>query len=422
MGRHGATMKMWVFIVRRLLLMIPVVIGVMTITFVLLNSLPIEDQLSAYLGFSRSPCGFSPTCAPGSGTCPATAPQPGCSNPAYYRAIDQLGLNQPAPVRWGRYVYNSLTLNWGMTAPHSNAATFAGTTGSSVPVITVLGWYLPYTLELATLSLIIILLLAIPVGNYAATHRNRPADQAARVLSFSGFAIPSFLLAVLVLFAAIDLSGGLGVTFCGGTSTTYNLWFGSWPQNQCLVGGVYPSWITNHLSTTPTGFPTVDALYHALTDPSTAQRAQDWSLAWNSFYRLFLPALVIAFGTIAVLLRFVRNSMLEVLNQDYVRTARAKGVPEARVVGYHAGRNSLSLTITVLGLTFAGFIGGFPIIEEVFGIRGIGYLLISSIFPIAQIDYGIVFGSTLLFTFIIVFANLIVDVLYAYLDPRVRLG
>jgi ABC-type dipeptide/oligopeptide/nickel transport system permease component len=414
-------MKMWVFIVRRLLLLIPVVVGVMTITFALLSSLPIEDQISANVGFSKSPCGFAPTCAPGESTCPANAPGP-CPNPAYVNEVNTLGLNQPIYLRWARYIYNSLTLNWGMTDPHSQAATYAGITGASVPVITVLAWYVPYTLELAVLSLVIILLVSIPIGNYAATHRNRPFDQGARVLSFSGFAFPSFLLAVLVLFAAVDLSGGLGVTFCGGTSTTYNLFYNSWPQPQCLINGIYPTWISGHLSTSPTGFPTVDAVYHAVTDSSSAQRSQDWGLAWQSFYRLILPALVISFGSIAVLLRFVRTSMLEVLNQDYVRTARAKGVPEGRVVGYHAGRNSLSLTITVLGLTFAGFIGGFPIIEEVFGIRGVGQLLIQSIFPISQIDYGLVFGSTLLFTFIIVFANLIVDVLYAYLDPRVRLG
>jgi ABC-type dipeptide/oligopeptide/nickel transport system permease component len=416
------SMKMWVFIVRRILLVIPVVIGVMTITFALVNSLPIQDRILSAVGPTKSPCGYAPTCAAGVGTCPTNAPGGSCPNPAYNTIVHQLGLDQPVPEQWGRYIVNSLTFNWGMTDPHSNAATFTGTTGGSVPVTTVLGWYLPYTLELAVLALLIILIISIPIGNYAATHRNRPFDQGARVLSFSGFAFPGFLLAVLVLFAVVNLSGGFGVTLCNGTSTTYNEWFGSWPQPNCLIGGINPPWLSPHLSTSPTGFPTIDATYHALTDTGGSTRAQDWSLAWESVRRLILPALVIAFGSIAVLLRFVRNSMLEVLNQDYVRTARAKGVPENRVISYHAGRNSLSLTVTILGLTFAGFIGGFPVIEDVFGIRGVGYLLIQSIYPISSIDYGLLFGSTLLFTFIIVFANLIVDVLYAYLDPRVRLG
>jgi ABC-type dipeptide/oligopeptide/nickel transport system permease component len=103
-----------------------------------------------------------------------------------------------------------------------------------------------------------------------------------------------------------------------------------------------------------------------------------------------------------------------------VRTARAKGVSERDVVRRHAGRNSLNVTVTVLGLTFAFFITGFPVIEYVFGLRGVGYLLALSIQT--PPDLGLIFGSTLLFTIIVVAANIIVDVVYAFLDPRVRLG
>ena len=112
--------------------------------------------------------------------------------------------------------------------------------------------------------------------------------------------------------------------------------------------------------------------------------------------------------------------MLEVLNLDFIRTARAKGVSESRVVQPHAGRNSLNVTVTVLGLTFAGFIGGFPIIEYVFGLQGSACILALSIQP--PYDYGLIFGTTLLFTIIVVIANIIVDIVYAFLDPRVRLG
>jgi ABC-type dipeptide/oligopeptide/nickel transport system permease component len=178
---------------------------------------------------------------------------------------------------------------------------------------------------------------------------------------------------------------------------------------QCFSGGLYPSWLTTHLSTSPTGFPTLDAAIHG-----------DWGLAFDTVRRMILPAIVIAYGSVAGILRFVRNSMLEVMNLDFVRTARAKGVPESGVVNRHAGRNSLNVTVTVLGLTFAGFIGGFPIIESVFGLRGIGLLLAYSIQE--PYDYGLIFGTTLLFTIIVVIANIIVDILYAYLDPRVRLG
>lgn len=393
-------MRMWVYVVRRVLLLFPVIIGVMTITFLILSALPIQTHLVAEFGASKIPYTPMVPCSdlgqPGDGQ---------CSNPTYFQLVHQLGLDQPIYVQWLEYMKNSLTLNWGTVNYHSNAANYFSLT-TSVPVTTVLGWYLPYTLELAALSLIIILAIAIPLGNYSAVYRNRPIDQAARVMSFSGFALPGFLLATLVLFAAVILSGGATAT-CSSQSTHYFDWYGSWPQfPQCTN---QPTWIGSYLQTSPTGFPTVDAILHG-----------NWFLAGDSVRRMVLPALVIAYGSVAAILRFVRNSMLEVLNLDFIRTARAKGVAEAQVVSRHAGRNSLNVTVTVLGLTFAGFIGGFPIIEDVFDLHGVGLLLAKSIQPTQ--DFGLIFGTTLLFTIIVVVANILVDVLYAYLDPRVRLG
>jgi ABC-type dipeptide/oligopeptide/nickel transport system permease component len=394
-------MKMWIYIIRRVLLLIPVIIGVMTITFLVTSALPISDRLVSAIGPSKN--GYAPTidCAriiPGeNGT---------CANPAYVAGVNRLGLNQPLAIQWVHYMTSSLTLNWGYTSPHGPEAEVIGSI--QVPVATVLSWYLPYTLELAALSLAIILALAIPLGNYSAVYRNRPLDQSSRVLSFSGFALPGFLLASLALFGA-TLAGGGFTKLCNGTSTPFFQFSGSWPPPSCLPGGVYPSWLNQNFASSPTGFPTVDALIHA----------QYW-LAGDTIFRMLVPAAVIAFGAIASILRFVRNSMLEVLNLDFIRTARAKGVAEGQVVRRHAGRNSLNVTVTVLGLTFAGFIGGFPIIEEVFHLNGIGLLLALSIQP--PYDYGLIFGTTLLFTIIVVVANIIVDILYAYLDPRVRLG
>jgi peptide/nickel transport system permease protein len=413
-------MKMWVYVIRRVLLLIPVVIGVMTITFSLVSALPVETKLVVFLGPTKAIGGYAPTLDPGTGICPGPPNTHACPNPAYVRGVHELGLDQPIEEQWGRYVFNSLTLNWGNTDKSSIASQSIGLS-TSISVITVLSWFLPYTLELAALSLLIILALAIPIGNYSAVYRNRPFDQGARVLSFSGFAFPGFLLAVLVLFAAVEATAHGATTYCGGTSDAYNQWFGSWPDQGCFINSTYPSWFGPHFNTSPTGFPTVDAVYHALTDNTAQYRAQDWWLAWESIKRMLLPAFTIAFGSIAGILRFVRNSMLEVMNLDYIRTARSKGVPESTVVGRHAGRNSLNVTITVLGLVFAGFIGGFPIIESVYGIHGIGQLLVQSVNP-GGFDFGLIFGSTLLFTFIVVIANIIVDILYAYLDPRVRLG
>ena len=206
----------------------------------------------------------------------------------------------------------------GLYDPHSAATVGAAIGQTSWPVVTVLGWYLPYTLELASISLILILIVSIPLGNLSAAYRNRSLDQAARVVSFSGFALPGFLLASVALFSAVELSGGL-TPMCHGLSANFFDWYGSWPQTACLPGAptTLPSWIGPHLETSPTGFPTVDALLHWNT-------ASGPYLAFESVKRMLLPALVIAYGFIARILRFVRNSMLEVMNLDFIRTARQR--------------------------------------------------------------------------------------------------
>lgn len=392
---------MWVYIVRRFLLVIPVVLGVMTVTFAMVALLPVQDKLLAYLGPSK--VGYDPQVP-----CSELGiQQPGlCDNPGYVRGIHQLGLDQPITTQWAHYMYNSLTLNWGFTDAGSYASRSIGLTNGAT-VATVLGYFLPYTAELAVFALLLTLVVSIPLGNLAAAHRNRPIDQGARVMSFSGFAIPSFLLAILLIFLVITIQGPN--LHCQGTAFSFTDWYGSWPPLTCFPNQRLPSWVGPYEQTSPTGFPTIDALVHG-----------NLYLAGDSLRRMILPAVVIAYGTIASILRFVRNSMLEVMNLDYIRTARAKGVPERTVVGRHAGRNSLNVTVTVLGLTFAGFVSGFPIIEFVFNLRGVGLILAYSIQR--PFDYGLIFGSTLLFTLVIVLVNLVVDILYAYLDPRVRLG
>jgi peptide/nickel transport system permease protein len=414
-------MRMWLYIIRRLLLLIPIIIGVMTITFAMVSALPINDRLIAAYGDPgpHTPWIYNPTLVPGQGPCPGPPNTLSCSNPYYDRFVADLGLNQPIPVQWGLYIYHSFIFQWGTVSNHSSAGSQLPAI-RGLPVIQVLGWYLPYTIELAIFALILILVVSIPLGNLTAVRRNRPVDQAARVLSFSGFALPGFLLASLILMGTlIGIGSSLGylvhTPWCPSGEEVYYELTGSWPQTSCFsgIGGAlgFPSWIHFGVYSTPTGFPTIDALLHGY-----------YWLAFDTVLRMALPALVIAFGTIAVLLRFVRNSMLEVMNLDFVRTARAEGIPETTVIKRHAGRNSLNVTITVMGLIFAFFIGGFPIIELVFRLNGVGLMLAYSVqSTYGPPDYGLIFGATLLFTFI-VFANIIVDVLYAYLDPRVRLG
>jgi ABC-type dipeptide/oligopeptide/nickel transport system permease component len=413
---------MLTYVLRRVALVPVIIVGVMTIVFALTSALPVEDKILAQhqppIHAKCSTTEYCP-CSEVGGNATNTSI---CKNPFFWRIYDELGLNEPVPVQWGIFMYHSLTFQWGDVGNNSllvGAAPYSYAKG--IPVASFLAGILPYTVELALVSLAIILAISIPLGNLSAVNRNRPVDQASRVMSFSGFAIPAYLLGGLVLIGIVLLSssfiGGIGTVstpWCHAGESIYDEFTGSWPVEGCYTGAVqgstgFPVWIQNSVVTHPTGFPTLDAAYHG----------QYW-LAMDTLVRLILPALVIAYGSIAGLLRFVRNSMLEVMNLDYIRTARAKGVPEKVVVNRHAGRNSLNVTITVLGLTFAFFIGGFPVIEDVFQLDGVGRALALSVQP--NIDFGVIFGSTLLFTYLVVAANIIVDVLYAYLDPRVRLG
>lgn len=410
-------MQMWLYIVRRVILLFPVILGVMTITFACISALPVVDRMDSAFGPppTRYPPGYQPTY-----NCSYFhIDKPGqCPNPMYDKYAHLLGLDMPVWAQWGTYMVRTLTFQWGYVDNYSAAAgQFEFMKGQTV--ITALGELLPYTLELAAVALLIVLAVSIPLGTLSAVNRNRPIDQISRVVSFSGYALPAFLLGGFVSTGVVILlMGHFGHTmttpWCPRGEAPYLEVNYSWPTaNICYTGTLslqgFPLWVGNGVTSTPTGFPTVDAFVH-----------HDYWLGLDTLIRMVLPALVIAYGSIAGLLRFVRNSMLEVMNLDYVRTARAKGVSEKVVVSRHAGRNSLNVTITILGLTFAGFIGGFPIIETVFNLWGVGRLLALAIqFPL---DYGLIFGSTILFTFIVVFANLIVDICYAYLDPRVRLG
>ena len=411
-------MRMTTYVARRAILLIPTIVGVMTITFVLISSLPTTFQLTASFGPPpiHYQCGYQKTCP-----CSELGEGLGgsCPNPLYNRDVDKLGLDQPIPVQYAGYLVRAFTFQWGTVDNYSEVGdTYQFAKGQ--PVSTLLEEILPYTLELAMISLAIILAIAIPLGNLSAVYRNRPIDQASRVVSFSGFAIPPFLLGTLTVFGVFYMilphTGFLVRTpWCGQGEPLIDEITGSWPQKDCFTGAVSlatgcPSWLSACQVSKPTGFPTIDAVYHGY-----------YWMAADSLIRMILPAVVIAYGSVATLLRFVRNSMLEVMNLDYVRTARAKGVPESRVISRHAGRNSLNVTITVLGLTFAFFLGGFPVIEDVFQLQGIGRALALAVYP-GFYDFGVIFGTTLLFTYIVVTANIIVDVLYAYLDPRVRLG
>ncbi|MDE1820265.1 MAG: ABC transporter permease [Euryarchaeota archaeon] len=427
-------MKLWVFLLRRLLLMIPVLIGVVTITFIIISAVPVSQRIAACIPPPRG--GYPP---------PGT--------PQYANELRICGLDQTPPVQYGRYLYHTFTGQWGYV---SNDSGMVQASNSPVKpcfsmnisqqqggctVMTLVSNWLPYTIELAAISLVLILAIAIPLGNKSAVHRNRPLDQGTRVFSFSGFALPSFLLGaliILVLYSALTVSNPYDQNNAFACeNSAYEQIVGSWPPalSQCyyqhfsngtsnLMPPGQPHFTNPLWGTQPTGLPTLDgvifAASHAPAPGMPGGKYYYWDLVGDHFLRLLIPALTIAYGSVATLLRFVRNSMLEVMNLDFIRTARAKGVPERQVVKHHAGRNSLNVTVTILGLTFAAFLGGFAVTETLFGLFGVGSMFAYSVLP--PPDISTIFASTVLFTIIIVVANVIVDVVYGILDPRVRLG
>ena len=226
---------------------------------------------------------------------------------------------------------------------------------------------LPITLTINILSLGLILLIAVPIGIMSATHQYSLMDRFTTMFVFVGFSTPSFWLALLLIYllgvqwGALPISGIQSLDIAG------------------LTG---------------------------------------WGRLLDRAEHLILPVFVSAFGGLAGFSRYVRNNMLEVMRQDYIRTARAKGLSNATVVYKHALRNALMPVITILGLSFPGLIGGSVIMETVFGIPGMGQLLYQAVF---SRDYNLAMGILAPTAILTMLGNFFADLAYAYTDPRVRL-
>lgn len=226
------------------------------------------------------------------------------------------------------------------------------------PVSNVILDALPVTLELLVLGLLIAVVVGVPLGVISAVRRDRAHDYAARVGGLVGLSIPSFWLATLLLLF---------------TSRAFG-------------------WVPPLTYISP------------FDDPI------------GNLSQFILPAISISVFTMAIVMRMVRATMLEVLGQDYVRTARAKGVDRRTVVSRHALRNALIPVVTIVGFEIGVLIGGAAIIETIFGLPGIGYTLLQAIFGR---DYPVIQATTLLIAVTFIFANLLVDILYGVLDPRI---
>jgi peptide/nickel transport system permease protein len=283
---------------------------------------------------------------------------------------EQLGLDQPAPVQYINYMQRLLR----------------GDLGQSIrtrrPVINDLRDYLPATIELSLAAMLVAVCIGIPLGILASLRRNTWIDATARLFALIGGSMPIFYIG---LFA-------LGVF---------------WRQLKWLPG---PGRLDSTLRppTQITGLFTVDALLTG-----------NWPVFWNASAHLLLPALVLGYFSTAVLLRMTRSSMLEMLGQDYVRTARAKGLSEQLVIGRHVFKNAFPPVLTTIGLVFGSLLSGAVLTETIFNWPGLGRYATTSV---TTLDYPAVMGVTLVAAFIYPLVNTMVDIGYSFIDPRVRVN
>jgi peptide/nickel transport system permease protein len=247
------------------------------------------------------------------------------------------------------------------------------------PVTEDLAQFLPATIELTATAFLLTILVGVPVGIVSAAKRGGIFDHASRVVSIAGVSLPVFWLGLVlqVLFYK-----HLGLLPIGGRLGTLDI---APPR----VTGAY----------------LVDSLL-----------AGDLSLFWSSFVHLILPALTLAAGSVAVVTRMMRASILETMGADYVRTARAKGLTETSLLRRHVVRNAFIPTLTVLGLQVGYLLAGNFLVESVFNWPGIGLYAIDAI---SNLDYAAIMGVTLVVSVVYVAVNLIVDILYVVLDPRI---
>lgn len=291
------------------------------------------------------------------------------SNEVYEAARQAMGLDRPLYLQFLSYVGDVFTGNLGQSI----------STGR--PVIEDLARVFPATLEMATIGILIGVLLGVPMGVLAATRQDTWVDQLIRVLGLLGYSVPAFWLGLV----------GLAVFYAG-------------------LG-----WVA--------GPGRVDIFYEGIVDPVTGLYLVDSVIAgepdifWNALDHLLLPAAILGFFSLAYIARMTRSFMLDQLGQEYVTTARVKGVPERRVVWRHAFYPIRIQLITVIGLSYAALLEGSVMIETVFSWPGIGNYLTSALLTA---DMNAVLGATLVIGAVFILINKISDVLYRILDPRAR--
>jgi len=322
------------YALRRLVLAVPLLVGITFISFAVIHLAPGEPvDLQAGNMNAKS------------------------SAQARQLLREMYGLDQPLAVQYWNWLGRLARLDFGRSfAPDGR------------PVLHKIGERLPVTLMLNIVELLIIVALAIPIGMASATRQYSLFDKVTTVFVFIGFATPDFWLALLLM----------------------------------ILFGVELGWL-----------------------PISGLRSLNWEYmsGWRQqgdfLSHLVLPILVATFGGLAGFSRYMRQSMLEVIRQDYIQSARAKGLSERVVIGKHALRNAMLPLVTILGLSLPGLIGGSVIVESIFAIPGMGQLMVQAVF---ERDYPVIMGNLVVVAVVTLVANLLADIAYGVVDPRIRLG
>lgn len=318
--------SMLAYILRRLVYLVPLLLGLTLVMFTLLHITPGDPAASMM------------------------SPQ-ALNNPDYLEQTRaNLGLDKPLPVQYGVWVRNLVTGDFGIAYSFNRK-----------PVLDLIGDRLWATVQLQGIALILAIVIAIPVGIVSATRQYSVLDNVVTITSFAGIALPNFWIALLL-----------------------QVWL-----------GVKLGW-----------FPII----------STGQADEPWSDRWRFFV---MPLIVLILPSVAYFARFMRSAMLEMIHQDYVTTARAKGLSNPVVLYRHALRNALLPMVTVIGLQLPQIIGGAVIIEQIFSWPGLGSLAFDAI---GKRDYPVILGMTTLIGATVMVVNVLVDIVYVIIDPRVSIN
>ncbi|MFC1866221.1 ABC transporter permease [Chloroflexota bacterium] len=339
------------YLIRRLLLVVPVLIGVSVLIFGLLQLFPPYQRAMLYITDPKQMTNIE-------------------------EIIEQYGLNAPI---WQQYV------TWITEVFHGNLG-WSKVVGMSVTDAIVN--FLPATLELALFATPIIIIGGIWLGTKAAAHKDKFIDHATRTGAIIGWSLPTFWFGLVLLMVF------------------YGFFSGLLPPERLSTG---TSIIVHSESFTRyTGLNFLDGVLNG-----------EWRVFWDSLRHMVLPVITLSVINIAFIMRLMRSSMLESLGKGYILTARAKGLPERTVINKHARRNAMIPVLTVSGYLFAALVNGVVITESIFNYKGLGWWAWRTA---VQLDVSSILGFALFSGVLFVLSNLVVDLLYARFDPRVRLG